>query len=71
MFFCAGDRGFFREHCVPPADFLRIVWRANGDTDKILAFVKACTPVLAEQPVKTAPCRRSRHVPAILDQLFA
>ena len=40
MFGCAGDRNFFREHGLNPADFLRNVWAANGDADKVLAYVR-------------------------------
>ena len=40
MFGCAGDRSFFREHRVHPADFLRHVWAAHGDAEKVLAYLK-------------------------------
>ena len=40
MFGCAGDRNFFREHKVHPADFLRHVWTARGDADKVVAYLK-------------------------------
>ena len=40
MFDCGGDRNFFREHGVHPADFLRHVWAANGDDAKILQYLK-------------------------------
>lgn len=43
MYDCGGDRNFFREHHLHPADFLRHVWVANGDENKILAYVKATT----------------------------
>ncbi len=32
MFSCGGDRQFFREHDIHPAEFLSLVWR-NGDND--------------------------------------
>lgn len=41
MFGCGGDRSFFREHHLHPADFLRHVWAANGDEQKVLAYVKS------------------------------
>ncbi len=40
MFDCAGDRNFFREHRRHPADFLRHVWAAQGDTEKVRVFVQ-------------------------------
>lgn len=40
MYCCGGDRAFFREHDVHPADFLRIVWSAKGDADTVLKFVR-------------------------------
>ncbi len=40
MFGCGGDRSFFCEHHLHPADFLRHVWAANGDEQKVLAYVK-------------------------------
>lgn len=40
MYDCGGDRNFFREHGLNPADFLRIVWSANGDADKVLEYVR-------------------------------
>ena len=44
MYGCGGDRRFFQEHGVHPADFLRRVWAARGDEQKILEFVKASKP---------------------------
>ena len=42
MFSCGGDRGFLaRNGDIHPADFLRQVWAANGDAQKIADFVKA------------------------------
>ena len=40
MYCCGGDRKFFRAHDIHPADFLRFVWAAKGNTQKILAYVK-------------------------------
>ena len=40
MFDCAGDRNFFREHGLHPADFLRRVWAADGDADQVLAYLR-------------------------------
>ena len=39
MYGCGGDRNFLREQEIAPADFLRAVWAADGDHDKILAYV--------------------------------
>ncbi|YCM45880.1 hypothetical protein V2O64_07615 [Verrucomicrobiaceae bacterium 227] len=42
MYGCGGDRGFLSRHGdINPADFLRQVWAANGDAQKIADFVKA------------------------------
>lgn len=40
MYCCAGDRRFFSEHNIHPADFLREAWAAGGDEKKIVAYVK-------------------------------
>lgn len=40
MFGCGGDRNFFATYGdIPQADFLRHVWAADGDTDKVSKFV--------------------------------
>jgi hypothetical protein len=45
MFCCAGDRKFLRKHNLHPADFLRAVWAARCDDQRLLAFVeKASRP---------------------------
>ena len=44
MYGCGGDRRFFQEHGLHPADFLRHVWTLNGDEEKILACVQASKP---------------------------
>jgi hypothetical protein len=44
MFGCGGDRAFLSEHNIHPADFLREVWAAQGDQQRILAYVKAARP---------------------------
>ncbi len=41
MFGCGGDRAFLEKHKIHPADFLRVVWAARGDKDRILRFVKS------------------------------
>ena len=41
MFGCGGDRAFLSQHRIHPADFLRVVWAAKGDQQRILAFVKS------------------------------
>lgn len=40
MYCCGGDRGFFKEHNIHPADFLRKVWEFDGDRDKLAKWVK-------------------------------
>lgn len=40
MFSCGGDRGFLAKHGdIHPADFLRQVWAADGNSQKIANFV--------------------------------
>lgn len=42
MFCCGGDRRFLRDNGnIHPADFLRRVWAADGDDNKVLEWVKA------------------------------
>ena len=41
MYCCGGDRHFFKEHNIHPADFLRVVWAAQADNAKILDYVKS------------------------------
>lgn len=42
MFGCGGDRGFLARHGnIHPADFLRQIWAADGDTQKVADFVKS------------------------------
>ncbi|MGC6426625.1 MAG: DUF5069 domain-containing protein [Akkermansiaceae bacterium] len=43
MFCCGGDRKFLSDHNIHPADFLRNVWAADGDGQKVADFVKAST----------------------------
>lgn len=45
MFGCGGDREFCSRHRLHPADFLRVVWAARGDTARIVRFVKTGRPV--------------------------
>jgi hypothetical protein len=40
MYGCGGDRKFLREHNIHLADFLRFVWAAGEDDQKILAVVR-------------------------------
>ncbi|MEO0454562.1 MAG: hypothetical protein AAFY98_10555 [Verrucomicrobiota bacterium] len=42
MYGCGGDRKFFNTNKVPPADFLRYVWAADGDDQRVIDFVKRC-----------------------------
>ena len=35
MFGCGGDRAFLSEHNIHPADFLREVWAAKGDSAQV------------------------------------
>ena len=40
MYGCGGDRAFLREHGIHAADFLREVWAAGDDAQRILEFVR-------------------------------
>jgi len=40
MYGCGGDRRFFRENKVDPAELLRAVWKAHGNHAEIIAWVK-------------------------------
>jgi len=39
MYCCGGDRRFFREHDIHPAEFLSLVWRFENDDDAIIDWV--------------------------------
>lgn len=39
MFCCGGDRRFFKEHNILPAEFLTLVWRHEGEPDAIVEWV--------------------------------
>jgi len=52
MYCCGGDRGFLREHGIHPADFLREVWAAGDDNQRILDFVRKAA---ADRPPDLPP----------------
>lgn len=39
MYCCAGDRRFFREHNILPAEFLSLIWRHGDDDAAIIDWV--------------------------------
>lgn len=39
MFGCSGDRKFFKEHDILPAEFLALVWRQDGNDDAVVDWV--------------------------------
>lgn len=41
MYCCGGDRQFLNKFDIHPADFLRIVWSAGNDDDKVVSFVES------------------------------
>lgn len=41
MYGCGGDRDFSARHHVHLADLLRVVWAADGDDQKVLAYIRA------------------------------
>jgi hypothetical protein len=52
MYCCGGDRAFLREHGIHPADFLREVWAAGDDDERILDFVRKSA---ADRPADLPP----------------
>ena len=40
MYGCGGDRKFFRNRAIDPAEFLRQVWNANGNQAQVVEWVK-------------------------------
>jgi hypothetical protein len=40
MYCCGGDRAFFKKVNIHPADFLREIWAARDDDQKIVEYVK-------------------------------
>lgn len=41
MYSCGGDRRFFKEHDIHPAEFLSLVWRHENDDAAIVRWVRA------------------------------
>lgn len=41
MYCCGGDRRFFKENKIHPAEFLRAAWAYEEDFDKLVAWVEA------------------------------
>lgn len=41
MYCCGGDRKFFKENQIHPAEFLRAAWAFQNDADKLVAWVEA------------------------------
>ena len=52
MYGCGGDRAFLSEHGIHPADFLREVWAAGENHQRILEFVRRSA---ADRPPDLAP----------------
>ncbi len=48
MYDCAGDRKFFRERGLHPADFLRHTWVVDGDETKMLEYVRSASAAPAK-----------------------
>lgn len=46
MYGCGADRPFLKRVGIPPADFLRLVWDAGGDDQKILRRVEESANLL-------------------------
>ncbi|WP_438483444.1 DUF5069 domain-containing protein [Oleiharenicola lentus] len=41
MYSCGGDRNFFKQHDINPAEFLSLVWRNENNDDAIIDWVVA------------------------------
>jgi hypothetical protein len=41
MYCCGGDRRFFKEHDIHPADFLRLIWAVDADEERVLQYIRA------------------------------
>ena len=41
MYGCGGDRRFFKQHDIHPAEFLHVVWANENDDEAIIAWVEA------------------------------
>ena len=52
MYCCGGDRAFLREHNIHPADFLREVWAAENDLQRIVDYVRQAA---ADRPANLPP----------------
>lgn len=39
MYSCGGDRRFFKEHDIHPAEFMSVVWRHENDDAAVIAWV--------------------------------
>jgi hypothetical protein len=39
MFCCGGDRKFFKEHDILPAEFLSLIWRHENDGGAVVDWV--------------------------------
>jgi hypothetical protein len=59
MYSCGGDRAFLREHGMHAADFLREVWAAGDDVNRIVKFVKDC----AANPGQVLSVNDGRRIP--------
>ena len=59
MYGCGGDRAFLRNANFHPADFLRLVWAADGNHQKILSSLRQqddlATPRGKREPAISAP----------------
>jgi len=41
MYGCGGDRRFFKQHDIAPAEFMRVVWANEANDDAIIDWVEA------------------------------
>ena len=48
MYGCGGDRRFFKEHDIHPADFLRAAWAFEDNDDQLIAWVEKRSRMAAQ-----------------------
>ncbi len=54
MYGCGGDRKFWKESDIHPAEFLRMVWTYENNDDKIVDWVENRRKAAASAPVESA-----------------
>ena len=53
MYGCGGDRNFFKEHDIHPAEFLRLVWANEDNEQAVIAWVARRSKTAAQESPET------------------